>query len=123
MRNALWLSLVLCLSVGAVSTLHAQDGSPATRIALAHQLFDSSLAGLGTASQASDAYDWSVRWMRAELEAHLAGAAVAHLERMTTLLARVHAQVQAGAATTATETACQYYVAEARAWTAHPPTP
>ena len=40
---------------------------------------------------------------------------------MNTLLALVHGQVVAGTARTSEELACQYYVAEARAWIAHPP--
>jgi hypothetical protein len=114
--------LVLVLSLPL--TAHAQDATPAARAALAHQLYDRALAGtsMGTAN-VEEVYTWSVRWMRAELEAHTPNAAQAHLDRMTQFLTRVHSSVAAGARTTADETACQYYVAEARAWVAHPPTP
>jgi hypothetical protein len=112
------LVIVLCLS----SIASAQESSPATRSALAHQLYDASIAGLTMgSSRPSDVYEWSERWMRADLEAHVANAAQMHFDRMNTLLAMVHGQVVAGTARTSEELACQYYVAEARAWMARPP--
>jgi hypothetical protein len=115
-----WLALVIVLA--SVLPAHAQESSPAARAALAHRLYDASLAAMasGTAP-ASDVYDWSVRWMRADLEARVPNATGAHLDRMNALLAHVHAQVASGSARSTDETACQFYVAEARAWIAHPP--
>lgn len=110
------------LALAPCAATYAQESSPAARAALAHQLYDSSLAALGAgAGRPSDAYDWSVRWMRADLEAHVANAAQAHYDRMTALLARVRGQVAAGLAPASSDPECQYYVAEARAWIAHPP--
>ncbi len=117
--------LVLALAAltwcSVVAPSHAQESSPAARAALAHQLYDTSLAGLGSATRASDVYDWSVRWLRADLEAHTADAARAHFDRMSALLTRVHSLVTSGVVASSAETECRYYVAEARAWIAHPP--
>jgi hypothetical protein len=118
-----WSSIALALVLCVAPLAHAQESSPAARAALAHELYDSALtamsSGVGTPSAA---YDWSVRWMRAELEGHTATAAQAHFDRMTTLLARVHSQVATGTARPADELACRFYLAEARAWLSHPPT-
>lgn len=114
-------SLAFALSF-SLSIAYAQDATPAARAALAHRLYDASLAAMSAgAGTSSDVYDWSVRWMRADLEAHVPSAANAHLDRMNALLTRVHSQVATGVARSSEETACQYYVAEARAWVAHPP--
>ena len=116
MKNVWIASLVVALSC---SVAHAQESSPATRAALAHQLFDASIASMSSgAGRAADAYEWSVRWLRADLEAHVPNATQAHFDRMNTLLAMAHGQVLAGTARTIDELACQYYVAEARAWIA-----
>lgn len=113
-------SALVVLALGGVA--QAQDSSPASRAALAHEVYDTALAELSAGvSRSSDAYDWSVRWMRADLEARTPSAAQAHLDRMTALLARVRAGVASGTLRTADQMACQYYVAEARAWLAHPP--
>jgi hypothetical protein len=113
--------VVIALGIGGAG--HAQESSPAARAALAHQLYDASLAALSTGTgRPDDVYDWSVRWMRAELEQHATTATQAHFDRMNTLLARVHGLVAAGMATASAETECEYYVAEARAWMAQPPT-
>lgn len=113
-------SLALALTF-LFATPAAAQGSP-SRAALAHQLYDGAIASLTAGSSGpSDAYDWSVRWMRADLEAHVPGAAQAHLDRMRDLESRVHALTQTGVLAASAETACRYYVAEAQAWLAHPP--
>lgn len=112
------LGLALLLASGA----RAQDATPATRITLAHQLYDARLAALrGGSGQPADVHTWSVHWMEAELEQHTTSAAQSHFERMNALLALVHASVATGMLASSAETECQYYVAEARAWLAHPP--
>lgn len=114
------LAASMLLAPGAAS--HAQDGSPAARAALAHQLYDARLAALRSgAGQAADVHTWSVHWMEAELEQHTTSAAQAHLDRMSALLAAVRGSVAAGMLSASAELECQYYVAEARAWLAHPP--
>lgn len=117
------LSVALALSAVLPAPALAQESSPAARAALARSLYDTAIGALasGTGSP-SEAYEWSVRWMRADLEAHVPNAAQLHFERMTTLAARVHAQVAAGTLRGSAETECQYYAAEARAWLARPPT-
>jgi hypothetical protein len=115
-----WIVLVV---LALCPVARAQESSPAARAALAHQLYDASLAQMSAGLGAPrDVYEWSARWMRAELETHATAATQQHLDRMNTLLARVHSQVATGAARPSDELACQFYVAEARAWMAHPPT-
>ena len=109
-----WLALVIVLA--SVLPARAQESSPAARASLAHELYDSALAAMsGGVGTQRDAYDWSVRWMRAELEAHTATAAQAHFDRMTALLARVHSQVATGIARPSDKLTYRYYIAEAHA--------
>jgi hypothetical protein len=123
MRRALAsLVLVSMLAMARVAPSRAQDGSPVTRAALAHQLYDAHLARLRAGAGApDDVHTWSVHWMEAELEQHTTSAAQSHFDRMTALLTLVHGSVAAGVLTASAELECQYYVAEARAWLAHPP--
>jgi hypothetical protein len=117
------IAALLALVLSQTPVAYAQESSPAARAALAHQMYDTSLARMTAGAGTSDqVYDWSVRWLRAELEGHVANAAQAHFDRMTALQASVRRQVASGAAPTSSETACQFYLAEARAWLVHPPT-
>jgi hypothetical protein len=111
------VTTALALAVAlAPARVRAQDSSPAARAALAHQLYDASLARLAAgAGSVGDVYAWSIRWRDADREAHVANAAQAHLERMTQLAATVHAAVSAGTQTAAADLECRFYVAEARA--------
>lgn len=113
------LVLTLSLALLAPAAGQAQDTGPAARAALAHQLYDTSLARLAAgAGDVGDVHEWSVRWLEADREAHVANAAQAHLERMTQLAATVHAGVTSGTLPSAADLECRFYVAEARAWLA-----
>lgn len=120
MRATLVLVVMLALPLASTAPARAQQASSTS--ALAHQLYDRAPAGLDAGStRPSEVYDWSVRWMRADLDAHVANAAQAHVERMRALQASVHTRVAAGILASSDELACQYYVAEALGWLAHPP--
>ena len=113
------LALAFALALALASPTAAQDDS---RGALAHQLYDRAVAGLSAGTTTpSQVYEWSVRWMRADLDARVANAVQAHVERMRALEASVRSRVAAGVLGSADGLACRYYVAEALAWLAHPP--
>lgn len=122
MKHAVLLAIVVALAPAALPRARAQESSPAARAALAHQLHDAALAALASGTgRPSEVYEWSARWLRADLEGHVASAAQQHFDRMTALATRVHGLVGAGMMPSSAELECQYYVAEARAWMAHPP--
>lgn len=118
------LFAVLLSSLAASSAL-AQDATNDARISAARRSFElaRTAADTGTGT-VEDVYTWSLRLLASEREAAPARAAAAyaaHLQRMAALQSAVQQRVATGMAPQLAATSCEYYVAEARVWVAHPP--
>jgi hypothetical protein len=115
------LALLATLAVFPAAGL-AQD-TPADRAAAAQRVYEASLTDLRTGrATEEDVARWSQRWMMATIELGAPGpATLGHLERMLALRELVRSLIAAGALPTRAELACDYYVAEARAFRARPP--
>jgi hypothetical protein len=119
MRSTLAL---LVLAFLPLDVAVAQD-TPADRATAAQHVYEASLADLrsGRATE-EDVYRWSCRWMMATIELGTPGPATqAHLDRMTTVREVVRTLVASGLLPRRAELACDYYVAEARAFRVRPP--
>jgi hypothetical protein len=114
--------LALVLFVLPAGSALAQD-TAAERATAAQRVYETSLAELpGGRSSEEDVYRWSYRWMIATIELGTPGPATqAHLDRMIALRESVRALTASGMLTTRAGLACDYYVAEARAFRVRPP--